>query len=143
TAGSEILPASEVDWKAVAAGTKHIRIRQKPSDDNSMGELKFPFPNGLDIFLHDTPTKHYFAKTDRTLSNGCVRLEDARRLGRWLLGAEPQTPGSDAEIQVQLPQGVPIYLTYVTVEARNGQLSYLADPYGWDGGSAAAAKAGR
>lgn len=143
TAESEILPSSEVDWKAVAAGSKQIRIRQKPSGDNSMGNLKFPFPNGLDIFLHDTPMKQYFAKSDRALSNGCVRLEDARRLGRWLLGAEPQSPGSDAEIQVQLPQGVPIYLTYVTVEARDGQLAYLPDPYGWDGASVGSTKAGK
>lgn len=143
TASSEVLPSSQVDWKAVAAGTQHIRIRQKPSDDNSMGDLKFPFPNGLDIFLHDTPHKEYFAKSSRMLSNGCVRLEDARRLGRWLLGTEPQAPGTDAETQVQLPRGVPIYLTYVTVEARNGQLAWLADPYGWDGAAAAPLKAGR
>ena len=143
TATSEVLPSSQVDWKAVASGATHIRIRQKPSDDNSMGDLKFPFPNGLDIFLHDTPHKEYFLKSARMLSNGCVRLEDARRLGRWLLGTEPQAPGDDAETQVKLPQGVPIYLTYVTVEARNGQLAWLADPYGWDGAAAGPMKAGK
>ena len=143
TAESATVPADQVDWKAVAAGAKAIRVRQKPGGTNSMGKLKFPFPNGLDIFLHDTPMKEYFAKSSRTLSNGCVRLEDARRLGRWLLGTEPQSPGSEAEIQVKLPQGVPIYLTYVTVEARNGQLAWLADPYGWDGAAAGPLKAGR
>jgi murein L,D-transpeptidase YcbB/YkuD len=132
TAASAVVPASEVDWKAVAAGKTQIRIRQKPQDDNSMGELKFPFPNNLDIFLHDTPHKEYFAKSTRYLSNGCVRLEDARRFGRWLLGTQPVSPGVDAEIQVQLPKGVPVYLTYITAQVRDGKISYLPDVYGWD-----------
>lgn len=143
TAASEVVPSSEVDWKAVASGKIQVRVRQKPSGDNSMGDLKFPFPNGQDIFLHDTPTKEYFARSTRTLSNGCVRLEDARRLGRWLLGTEPVSPGNDAEIQVQLPRGVPVYLTYVTAEVKDGQIAYRADPYGWDPAGSASKAAGR
>ncbi len=132
TAASAVVPSDQVNWKAVASGKEQIRIRQKPQDDNSMGDLKFPFVNDLDIFLHDTPHKEYFARANRYLSNGCVRLEDARRFGRWLLGAEPAAPGTDAEIQVQLPRGVPIYLTYLTAQAKDGKLSYLPDTYGWD-----------
>jgi L,D-transpeptidase YcbB len=134
TSTSEVLPSEQVNWKAVATGKERIRIRQKPSDDNSMGDLKFPFPNDQDIFLHDTPQRSYFARASRMLSNGCVRLEDARRLARWLLGREPVAPNGDAEIQVQLPQGVPIYLTYVTAQVRDGKIAYLPDPYGWDKG---------
>jgi murein L,D-transpeptidase YcbB/YkuD len=132
TAASDILPNDQVDWKGIASGKVQARIRQRPSDENSMGNLKFPFPNGLDIFLHDTPHKEYFAKSDRMLSNGCVRLEDARRLGRWLLGVEPAPPSDGPEVQVQLPRGVPIYLTYITAQANNGHVAYLKDPYGWD-----------
>ena len=132
SSGSAVVPSDQVDWKAVAAGKQQIRIRQKPQDDNSMGDLKFPFPNKLDIFLHDTPHKEYFAKANRNLSNGCVRLEDARRFGRWLLGAEPSPPGTDAEIQVQLPRGVPIYLTYTTAQVRDGKVAYFSDPYRLD-----------
>jgi murein L,D-transpeptidase YcbB/YkuD len=132
TASSEVVPADQINWKAVATGKEQIRIRQKPQDDNSMGDLKFPFPNNLDIFLHDTPHKEYFAKATRFLSNGCVRLEDARRFGRWLLGTEPAAPGTDAEIQVQLPRGVPVYLTYITAQVRDGKVTYLPDVYGWD-----------
>ena len=142
TAASAVVPSSQVDWKAVATGKTQIRIRQKPQDDNSMGDLKFPFPNNLDIFLHDTPHKEYFAKANRNLSNGCVRLEDARRFGRWLLGTEPTPPGNDAEIQVQLPRGVPVYLTYTTAQVRDGKLAYFADPYRLDpSGSSANARA--
>ena len=132
TAASAVIPSDQIDWKAVASGKEQIRIRQKPQDDNSMGDLKFPFPNSLDIFLHDTPHKEYFAKSTRFLSNGCVRLEDARRFGRWLLGAQPAAPGTDAEIQVQLPRGVPVYLTYITAQVRDGKIAYLPDVYGWD-----------
>jgi L,D-transpeptidase YcbB len=132
TAASAVVPSEQVNWKAVATGKEQIRIRQKPQDDNSMGDLKFPFPNNLDIFLHDTPHKEYFARSSRFLSNGCVRLEDARRFGRWLLGTEPTAPGTDAEIQVQLPRGVPVYLTYTTAQVRDGKISYLPDTYGWD-----------
>ena len=140
TAASAVVPSDQVDWKAVASGKVQVRIRQKPQDDNSMGDLKFPFPNNLDIFLHDTPHKEYFAKANRNLSNGCVRLEDARRFGRWLLGAEPTAPGTDAEIQVQLPRGVPVYLTYTTAQVQGGKIAYFADPYRLDPIGASAAK---
>jgi L,D-transpeptidase YcbB len=84
------------------------------------------------IDLHDTPNKALFAKAERNLSNGCVRVEDAKRLGRWLLGQDPVSPGDQAETRVQTPQGTPIYLTYITAQVRDGQLSYLPDLYGWD-----------
>jgi murein L,D-transpeptidase YcbB/YkuD len=127
-----VLPPESIDWKAVAAGKTQIRVRQKPSPTNSMGNMKFRFPSGEDIYLHDTPTRQYFAKSQRTLSNGCVRLEDAKRFGRWLLGREPVAPSSDPEIRVQIPQGVPIYLTYLTAQPTTAGVTYLADVYGWD-----------
>jgi L,D-transpeptidase YcbB len=128
----KIIDPSTVDWKAAAAGTVHLKVRQDPGPLNSMGNLKFPFPNPEDIYLHDTPNKALFAKDQRDLSNGCVRVEDAHRLGRWLLGTDPIAPGSDPEIRVQLPKGVPIVLTYLTAEAKDGRLTYLTDIYGWD-----------
>ena len=129
---ANVIDPASVDWKAAAAGTLHLRIRQDPGPLNSMGNLKFPFPNPEDIYLHDTPSKALFAKEQRNLSNGCVRVEDAKRLGRWLLGQDPVSPGSDAEIRVQIPKGVPIYLTYVTAQVTDGKLTYLPDVYGWD-----------
>lgn len=132
TAGSAAVPADSIDWKAVAAGKVKIRVRQKPSEQNFMGDLKFPFPNSDDIYLHDTPNKSLFAKSSRDLSNGCVRLEDARRFGRWLLGREPIAPGPESELQVQLPRGVPIYLTYLTAQPEGGKLNFVADIYDLD-----------
>ena len=130
--GEKMIDPSTVNWKAAAAGTIHLKIRQDPGPLNSMGILKFPFPNPEDIYLHDTPDHEKFAKANRNLSNGCVRVEDAKRLGRWLLGTDPVSPGSDAEIRVQLPRSTPIFLTYITAQARDGKLTYLTDIYGWD-----------
>jgi len=128
----KIIDASSIDWKAAAAGKLHLKIRQDPGKLNSMGILKFPFPNPEDIYLHDTPDHAKFALANRNLSNGCVRVEDAKRLGRWLIGQEPVSPGSDAEIRVQLPRSTPIYLTYITAQVKDGKLSYMRDIYGWD-----------
>jgi murein L,D-transpeptidase YcbB/YkuD len=128
----KVIDPTSVDWKAAAAGKLHLKVQQDPGPLNSMGILKFPFPNPEDIYLHDTPDHSKFAKDNRNLSNGCVRVEDAKRLGRWLLGHDPVSPGSDAEIRVQLPTPTPIYLTYITAQVRDGKLSYLPDIYGWD-----------
>jgi murein L,D-transpeptidase YcbB/YkuD len=97
-----------------------------------MGSLKFPFTNPDGIYLHDTPGKDLFGKDVRNLRNGCVRVEDAKRLGHWLLGQDPVAPNKDPEVAVQLPQGVPIVLTYLTAQVSDGKLTYLNDFYGWD-----------
>ena len=132
SADAKEIDPTTVDWKGAAGGTVHLLIRQDPGPLNSMGNLKFPFTNPEGIYLHDTPVKDTFAKDLRNLSNGCVRVEDARRLGRWLLGQDPVAPGKDPELAVQLPKGVPIVLTYLTAQVVDGKLSYLNDFYGWD-----------
>ena len=128
----ELLDPAKVDWHAVAAGDETVRVRQLPGPRNSMGRIKIGFPNSDDIYLHDTPNKDLFAQDDRTLSHGCIRLQDAERLGRWLMGRDPQAASSDPEQQVLLPKPVPIYLTYLTAHVDNGQLSFVDDIYGRD-----------
>ena len=127
-----VIDPMSVDWKGAAAGKVHLKIQQDPGPLNSMGILKFPFPNPQDIYLHDTPDHEKFKLANRNLSNGCVRVEDARRLGTWLLGHEPVSPGNTPETRVQLPGPTPIFLTYITAQVRDGKLSYLPDLYGWD-----------
>jgi murein L,D-transpeptidase YcbB/YkuD len=128
----EILNPAKVDWHAVAGGRETVQVRQLPGPGNSMGRIKIPFPNSSDIYLHDTPNKALFAQDDRTLSHGCIRLEDAERLGRWLLGHDPQAGSRDPEQNVLLPAPVPIYLTYLTAHVDGGQLSFVDDIYGRD-----------
>ena len=125
-----LLDPAKVDWHAVADGRENVLVRQLPGPRNSMGHIKIGFPNNSDIYLHDTPNKALFAQDDRTLSHGCIRLQDAERLGRWLMGREPQAASSEPEQNVLLPSPVPIYLTYLTAQVEGGQLSYLDDIYG-------------
>jgi murein L,D-transpeptidase YcbB/YkuD len=132
TDNATVVDPDTIDWKAVLAGDKQIRVRQQPGPTNSMGKMKFPFPNGQDIFLHDTPMREYFSLAQRTKSNGCVRLEDAKRFARWLLGSEPVAPSDGREVRVKLPAGVPVYLTYLTAQPTTEGLTYLKDVYDWD-----------
>lgn len=110
---AQTIPAESVDWQAVAEGRATVYVRQLPGPGNSMGQVKFGFQNDDGIFLHDTPKKELFAESSRNLSNGCVRLEDAPRFARWLLGRDPTVRSSAPEQHVPLPQPVHIAITYL------------------------------
>ncbi|MEO6247284.1 MAG: L,D-transpeptidase family protein [Sphingomicrobium sp.] len=130
----KVLPASSVDWKAVVSGKTEVKMRELPGAANSMGKVKFNFNNPQGIYLHDTNNRILFEKDRRTLSNGCVRLEDAKRLGRWL-GGDMTAPAADPELNVRLPQGTAVFISYITARAENGQLSFSEDVYHRDTGS--------
>ena len=134
-----LLDPAKVDWRAVADGQLQVRVRELPGPANSMGRIKFGFPNRWDIYLHDTPVKTLFAQDDRDLSHGCIRLQDAERLGAWMLGRDPKADSRAPELNVPLPTPVPIYVTYLTAQANDGQLSYVDDIYGLDQASEVAA----
>jgi len=127
-----LLDPAKVDWHAVAEGRTMVRVRQLPGPANSMGHLKFGFPNADDIYLHDTPVKEAFNSDDRSLSHGCIRLEDAERLGRWLMGRDPEPTSSEPEQHALLPTPTPIFVTYLTAQVRDGQLAFVDDAYGRD-----------
>lgn len=114
----KILPPESVDWHAVAAGRANVLVRQRPGPANSMGEVKFNIPNSDGIYLHDTPRKELFSTDNRSLSHGCVRLEDAPRLARWLLGRDPDAQDAGPEQYVPIPTGVPIVITYLDQAAQ-------------------------
>jgi murein L,D-transpeptidase YcbB/YkuD len=126
------VPNGSVDWADVAAGKSTIFVRQLPGPYNSMGKLKFGFANAEDVYLHDTPDKSLFDADNRLLSNGCIRLENAQRLGRWLLGSEPEPQSDAAEQHLPLPDPVPIFLTYLTLNLDTGTPALTADAYGKD-----------
>ena len=130
--GSNVVPIdpTNVDWKAVAEGRDRVLVRQLPGPWNSMGEIKFETPNDYGIYMHDTPTKALFAKADRWISNGCVRLEDANRFTGWVFGGKPQSAAR--ETMVNVPSPVPVYMTYLTVEVGQGGVQFRPDPYGFD-----------
>ena len=122
-----------VDWRAVADGRAEVRVRQKPGPGNMMGAAKFEFAKAQGIYLHDTPDKSLFGSPVRFFSSGCIRLEDAARLGRWLAGRELAAEGDAPEQAVALPQPVPVYVTYLTARVDGGRIAMSPDVYGLDG----------
>jgi L,D-transpeptidase YcbB len=120
---ARVLSPDSIDWNAVAAGSAQVYVRQRPGPANSLGRFKFDLPDSDGIYLHDTPKKELFAQDQRALSHGCVRLEDAERLARWLLGKEPPA-ASVPEEHVRIPQPVPIKISYLDPRSRT-QLALL------------------
>ena len=131
TNSAPIDPAT-VDWQAVKDGTLTLRMRQGPGGGNSMGKIKFMMPNKFGIYLHDTPDKAVFDIDERWISNGCIRLQEAPRLAAWLFGAMPKGRDPDVEERIELPEPVPVFVTYFTVEATADGILFRADPYGRD-----------
>ena len=129
----KVIDPMSVNWNAVVAGREKVIMRQKPGPANSMGKMKFMFPNRQGIWLHDTPEREKIEDAARLESNGCVRLEDAARFARWLFnGRPPKTQGARPEQKVDLPQPVPIYLTYLTAVPSGTSIVYFDDFYGKD-----------
>ncbi len=128
-----VIDPMSIDWHAVAAGRVQARLRQKPGPANSMGKMKFMFPNAQGIWLHDTPEQEKIDEAARLQSNGCVRLEAAPRLLNWLFnGRPPKAKGAKPEQKVNLPALVPIYLTYLTAVPSGTSIVYFDDFYGKD-----------
>ncbi len=127
---AHVIDPAGVDWSAVARGTYKLRVRQLPGRDNMMGNVKFMMPNRLGIYLHDTPDKGYFTHADRRISSGCVRVEDAQRLARWLFGGIDVRASSPApEQRVDLPSPVPVYITYLTALPTAEGIAFQRDVY--------------
>lgn len=132
--GSKIIDPKTVDWKGVLDGKVQVMIRQKPGPQNFMGRMKFMFPNQFGVYLHDNPRRELFLKSTRYFSGGCVRLEDAARLGRWLFGRDLDWKSAGTEQPVPLATPVPVYITYMTAMPDGQSVAYYDDVYGRDGG---------
>jgi L,D-transpeptidase YcbB len=123
---------------ALASGA--VRLRQKPGPGNSLGLIKFMFPNRYSIYMHDTPAKNLFRHARRDFSHGCIRLEDAHAMATLLLADQgwdaervtAATQGRDSQ-RVDLDTPVPVSVFYVTaVAAPDGETWFYEDLYGHD-----------
>jgi murein L,D-transpeptidase YcbB/YkuD len=145
----EILPAIEKDPNHLKKRNMEIvgkddslpRIRQLPGTENSLGKVKFLFPNTYDIYFHDTPDKTLFKKTNRAFSHGCIRLADAEKMANYLLRNQPEwTPAkinqhmnSEKENYVKVKNPIPVLINYFTAWVNNaGELNFRNDVYGHD-----------
>jgi L,D-transpeptidase YcbB len=116
-------------------------IRQKPGPWNSLGQVKFLFPNSFNIYFHDTPAKGLFDQHQRAFSHGCIRLEKPAELAQYLLKDRPEwteeaiskAMKADKEKWVTLKEPVPVFISYFTawVDGK-GLLHFREDVYGHD-----------
>ncbi|WP_240773420.1 murein L,D-transpeptidase [Pontibacter sp. SGAir0037] len=130
-----------IDWASVTEENFPYLIRQKPGPKNSLGSIKFLFPNEYSVYLHDTPADALFSQTDRNFSHGCVRVERPVDLGtyvlkdmpEWNAGKIQETINGGEETWVTLPKPIQVYLVYFTSWVDdNGNLNFREDIYGHD-----------
>ena len=121
---------------------KAYRFRQRPGTDNSLGLVKFMFPNQFNVYLHDTPADSLFDRAARSFSHGCVRVEDPVALARYVLRDQPEwTEDRIAEAMhageektVKLKSPIPVYLGYWTARVRpDNTVQFRKDVYDVDG----------
>jgi murein L,D-transpeptidase YcbB/YkuD len=138
TPNPTIIDPKTINWQGVVDGKVDVMIRQKPGPQNFMGRMKFMFPNQFGVYLHDNPRRELFLKASRYFSGGCVRLEDAARLGRWLFGRDLDWQSAGTEQPVPLATPVPVYITYLTAMPDGASIAYYDDVYGRDAAKVAA-----
>jgi murein L,D-transpeptidase YcbB/YkuD len=135
--GQEVDPAT-VQWSAYSAGTLPYALRQGPGPENPLGRIKFLFPNPHLVYLHDTPSRSLFQRSDRAASSGCIRVERPLELAALLVEGTPswnrerieEAIASGKTQAISIARPVPIYLLYWTVGiGADGRLFFKKDVY--------------
>jgi murein L,D-transpeptidase YcbB/YkuD len=134
--------AARIDWSQHPARPFPYHIVQDPGDDNSLGRIKFMFPNPYTVYLHDTPAKALFDRTERTFSSGCIRIERPVELAVLLLADAERW--NDERVREAIATGetrtvlvkreAPVLLLYFTAVANGAAgIAFRPDVYGRDG----------
>jgi len=148
--GTEVDPHT-IPWRQYQGRYFPYTLRQDPGKDNSLGLIKFLFPNPYHVYMHDTPSKSLFGRTQRAFSHGCIRVQNPLELGRLILANDSGNPttvekmdqilASGKTTTVILKQPLPIYLMYLTTNVRDGKVMFKPDLYSRDEGILAALNA--
>ncbi len=135
---AEELDPVTIDWADYNKHRFPFRLRQEPGKKNALGQIKFMFPNQFAVYLHDTPQKALFRRSQRDFSSGCIRVEDAQALASYLLSDDPNwTPellynslvGGNRRV-VHVPRPIPVHLHYMTAwVAPDGTRQFREDIY--------------
>lgn len=140
TGDGEALNVKNVDWKVKDGESFPYLIRQRPGGDNSLGLVKFMFPNEYNIYIHDTPARSLFERETRALSHGCIRIQNPDQFAKILLHDQTWT---DEKIQeamhqeneevVKLDREIPVVIVYMTFWAdQEGKANFRSDVYNRD-----------
>jgi murein L,D-transpeptidase YcbB/YkuD len=138
--GGTVYPLTSINWSQYGPGNFPFQLRQRPGKDNALGRAKFVFPNRFDVYLHDTPAKSLFARSERAFSHGCIRLSRPIDLAAEVLGPQgwtrdriDQAVGSGKRTVVNLTEPLPIHITYFTAWVdNNGTANFRNDIYEQD-----------
>jgi murein L,D-transpeptidase YcbB/YkuD len=136
TVNGDTVSSSDIDWNSYGSKVP-FNVEQPPGSGNALGELKFLFPNAHNIYMHDTPQRELFSRSERAFSHGCVRVQNPREFATILLGWNRAKVDSNTDSRrsqtVRLPKPVPIHLAYFTAwPAADGSITYYRDIYGRD-----------
>lgn len=132
-----ILDSENVQWDRYRSDYFPFRLRQRPGPLNSLGSVKFMFPNRFAVYLHDTPSREQFSRKVRTFSSGCIRVAQPVELAAFLLNSGEwnadhiRTGIKTGKTRVlRLAAPVPVHIAYLTawVEA-NGTVNFRDDVY--------------
>ncbi|WP_162098459.1 L,D-transpeptidase family protein [Nitritalea halalkaliphila] len=148
--GKEVDP-TKINWQSLSARGFPYMIRQDPGPQNSLGAVKFMFPNRYNVYIHDTPSREQFGRDNRALSSGCIRIREPERLAVLLLEDQGWTPERIAaamkrktEENVRLKRPIPVVLLYLTAWTdEGGRLQWREDIYTRDAELAAALRSKR
>ena len=132
-----LVPTSTLDFNNLSASRFPYLVRQEPGPWNSLGEIKFMFPNKYDIYLHDTPSRNLFSRGSRAYSHGCIRVYKPKELAIKLLeGTKYDRERIDSLIsthettRVLMPEPLDILLMYWTCGINpEGKLFFVPDIY--------------
>lgn len=144
--GDVINPGS-VDWSKYSKGIPY-KVVQGSGDENALGILKFNFPNKYSVYLHDTNQRYLFSRTVRSLSHGCVRVQEWEELAYYIIRydyndrlAEDALAAEDSlttwlerkeKHTIPVRKRLPVYIRYFTCEGKDGKLVFYDDVYGED-----------
>ncbi|HWG35153.1 MAG TPA: L,D-transpeptidase family protein [Gemmatimonadaceae bacterium] len=137
--GARVYPLSSANLSRVASGS--LRIRQRPGPNNSLGLIKFLFPNEFNVYLHDTPAQSLFSQSQRDFSHGCIRVQDPLSLAEfvlrdqdgWIRSSIDSAMHGTKTIRISMSRPVAVYILYQTaVVAPEGIVYFYDDLYGHD-----------
>ncbi|MEM8749164.1 MAG: L,D-transpeptidase family protein [Pseudomonadota bacterium] len=128
--------SSNVDWWSVGSNFPY-NVRQPPGPKNALGELKIMFPNKHSIYMHDTPSRHLFSRSERAYSHGCVRLAEPQKMAAAVLGTSVNDIvgkiSQGRNQQQRLSVKMPVYVSYYTAwPTQDGKVEFFGDVYGRD-----------
>ncbi len=136
--GKEVDPLT-VNWGEIKETNFRYRVRQDGGYGNSLGRLKFLFPNPHSVFIHDTPSKSLFMNDVRAYSHGCVRLHQPFELGKAILALDENKMPVDSLIPIinrgeqrviELNEPFEVFIEYYTASAdSSGHILFHPDIY--------------